>query len=140
MLEVHHSPSDAWSDASQQLTPDQLRDTLGGMTFRFNDPENQDLASQLQDLRAQVDRLDHDLLELMSQRLKLSHRLGTLKKEYDLPILQPKRWEQILETRHREGASMGLNLSFLNKWLQLMHQESIQRQLDMYRPDSSKTP
>jgi hypothetical protein len=54
--------------------------------------------------------------------------------------LQPKRWEQILETRHREGASMGLNLSFLNKWLQLMHQESIQRQLDMYRPDSSKTP
>jgi len=110
------------------------------MTFRFNDPENQELAAQLQDLRAQVDRLDHDLLELMSQRLKLSHRLGTLKKEYDLPILQPKRWEQILETRHREGASMGLNLSFLNKWLQLMHQESIQRQLDMYRPDSSKTP
>jgi chorismate mutase len=140
MLEVHHSPSDAWSDASQQLTPDQLRDTLGGMTFRFNDPENQELAAQLQGLRAQVDRLDHDLLELMSQRLKLSHRLGTLKKEYDLPILQPKRWEQILETRHREGASMGLNLSFLNKWLQLMHQESIQRQLDMYRPDSSKTP
>ena len=55
-------------------------------------------------------------------------------------ILQPKRWEQILETRQKEGASLGLKFSFLNKWLQLMHQESIQRQLDMYRPDSSKTP
>ena len=140
MLEVHHSPSDAWSDAGQQLTPDQLRRTLDGMAFRFNDSDDQELIGQLQDLRSKVDHLDRDLLELMSQRLKLSHRLGALKKEYDLPILQPKRWEQILETRNRDGASLGLNPSFLNKWLQLMHQESIQRQLDMYRPDSSKTP
>lgn len=69
------------------------------MTFRFNDPENQELAAQLQDLRAQVDRLDHDLLDLMSQRLKLSHRLGTLKKNTTCPSCNPnvgnKFWKPV---------------------------------------------
>ncbi|MFZ9968502.1 MAG: chorismate mutase [Bacteroidia bacterium] len=140
MLEVHHSPVDAWSDASQQLTPEQLRATINGLSLRYSDPDNQELAGQLQALREQVDHLDQELLHLMNQRLQLSHQLGALKKEHDLPILQPKRWEQILETRSQDGVSMGLNLSFLNKWLQLMHQESIRRQLEVYRPDSSGNP
>jgi chorismate mutase len=92
----------------------------------------------LMELRQEVDQLDFQLLELLSRRLQLSHQLGEIKKDFELPILQPRRWEQILNTRTSAGQSMGLDASFLIKWLQLMHQESIRRQLEVYRPDSAK--
>jgi len=140
MFEVHHNPSHAWSDPDQQLTPDQLVRTLNGLKLRKNDLHDPSELSGLSELRQEVDHLDHELLDLLSRRLQLSHRLGEIKKDFDLPILQPRRWEQILNTRTSAGHSMGLDSSFLFKWLQLMHQESIRRQLEVYRSDSAKTP
>jgi chorismate mutase len=138
MLEVHHDPSQAWSDADQQLTPDQLARTLSGLKLRRSDMQDLPELRGLMDLRQEVDQLDFQLLELLSRRLQLSHQLGEIKKDFELPILQPRRWEQILNTRTSAGQSMGLDASFLIKWLQLMHQESIRRQLEVYRPDSAK--
>jgi chorismate mutase len=138
MLEVHHDPSQAWSDADQQLTPDQLARTLSGLKLRRSDMQDLPELRGLMELRQEVDQLDFQLLELLSRRLQLSHQLGEIKKDFELPILQPRRWEQILNTRTSAGQSMGLDASFLIKWLQLMHQESIRRQLEVYRPDSAK--
>jgi chorismate mutase len=140
MLEVHHHPADAWSDANQQLTPEQLKLTLENLSFRRLDGGDLQEIPGLEALRLEVDKLDGELLALMSRRLELSHALGHLKKHHELPILQPRRWEEILQTRSTVGQDLGLESSFLIKWLQLMHQESIRRQLDVYRPDSSKTP
>ncbi|MEY3574436.1 MAG: hypothetical protein RLZZ617_1034, partial [Bacteroidota bacterium] len=140
MLEVHHDPSRAWSDPDQQLTPAQLAVTLNGLQLRKTDFQDLEELESLIELRREVDQLDHDLLTLLSQRLQLSHRLGKIKKEFDLPILQPRRWEQILNTRTSAGQAMGLDASFLIKWLQIMHQESIRRQLEVYRPDSVQAP
>jgi len=140
MLEVHHDPSRAWSDPNQQLTPTQLAVTLNGLKLRKTDLQDLEELESLMELRREVDQLDHDLLTLLSQRLQLSHRLGEIKKEFDLPILQPRRWEQILNTRTSAGRAMGLDASFLIKWLQIMHQESIRRQLEVYRPDSVQAP
>jgi len=140
MLEVHHDPSRAWSDPDQQLTPAQLAVTLNGLKLRKTDLQDLEELESLMELRREVDQLDYDLLTLLSQRLQLSHRLGEIKKEFDLPILQPRRWEQILNTRTSAGQAMGLDASFLIKWLQIMHQESIRRQLEVYRPDSVQAP
>jgi len=140
MLEVHHDPSRAWSDPDQQLTPAQLAVTLNGLKLRKTDLQDLEELESLMELRREVDQLDHELLTLLSQRLQLSHRLGEIKKEFDLPILQPRRWEQILNTRTSAGQAMGLDASFLIKWLQIMHQESIRRQLEVYRPDSVQAP
>jgi len=114
--------------------------TLSGLQLRKTDFQDLEELESLVELRREVDQLDHDLLTLLSQRLKLSHRLGEIKKEFDLPILQPRRWEQILNTRTSAGQAMGLDASFLIKWLQIMHQESIRRQLEVYRPDSVQAP
>ncbi len=138
MLEVHHDPAHAWSDSDQQLTPAQLADTLNGLKFRKIDMDDPSEIIGLRELRQEVDYLDDELLNLLARRLELSHQLGELKKNFDLPILQPRRWEQILNTRTSAGQAIGLDASFLIKWLQLMHQESIRRQLEVYRPDSVK--
>lgn len=140
MLEVHHDPPRAWTDPDQQLTPDQLASTLDGLELRLNDPQDLSELRGLKELRQEVDQLDLQLLDLLSRRLQISRQLGEIKKNFELPILQPRRWEQILNTRTAAGQSMGLDASFLIKWLQLMHQESIRRQLEVYRPDSAKKP
>lgn len=140
MLEVHHDPAHAWSDADQQLSPDQLAQTLQGLQLRRNGFQDPTDLPGLKELRQEVDQLDYELLGLLGRRLELSHRLGDIKKNFDLPILQPQRWEEILNSRTSTGQAMGLNPSFLIKWLQLMHQESIRRQLEVYHPDSVKTP
>ena len=45
----------------------------------------------LDDIRKQIDLIDHDLLELLSRRADLVHEVGLVKKRYDLQIYAPER-------------------------------------------------
>lgn len=45
----------------------------------------------IDDLRAEIDRLDSDLLKIFNQRAVLALRIGELKKESGLPIFDPGR-------------------------------------------------
>lgn len=51
----------------------------------------------LEDIRKQIDLIDHDLLNLLSQRADLVHEVGVIKKRDGLQIYAPEREQALLD-------------------------------------------
>jgi chorismate mutase len=126
MIEVHCNPSCAWSDAKQQLTPEQYGAMIYGLLLRSVSPPMQGEAqTALSKLRSDIDALDDEIIQKLALRMKISEKIGQYKKENNITILQMSRWNSLLESRINMGKAMGLNEDFIKKYLDLIHQESI---------------
>src|ERR1039457_2214846 len=115
MIESHIDPDNAWSDAKQQITPSQLSQLLDNIIWRKGSLDAPDI-NALITLREQVDQLDDELLTLLSQRMKISDKIGGYKKENNITILQAKRWNDILERSFEKAKQLGLTKEFLIKY------------------------
>lgn len=132
MIESHHTPDEAWSDASQQITPKKLSEILTNLIIRQENTPESEFQNQLNRLRSQIDILDNQLLNLLQKRMKIAEDIGSLKKEKNIAVLQNKRWHEILEKMIIKGKSHGLSEEFISKIFKTIHQESIDRQEKIY--------
>jgi len=73
-------------------------------------------------------QLDDEIMQKMSNRMKISEKIGQYKKDNNVTILQVNRWEEIIQTRVSLGKAMGLDEGFTRDLLRLVHHESIQVQ------------
>ena len=105
MVESHCNPEKAWSDASQQVTPDVLDFILDTLIIR----DMTQSTESLEQLRKQIDVCDNDLLELLAKRMRISEEIGQYKKEHNMPILQSARYEELLSKRIFQAKSMGMS-------------------------------
>jgi len=131
MVEVHTNPGKALSDCNQQLTPEQYRDLRKRLIIRkpkFDDPG---FLNDLEELRNQVDSIDHQVVELLGDRMKIIKRMGDYKFRNNVSVLQMERWLEILKTRTEHGNSIGLDTAFLEQLLKHFHQESIRLQTEV---------
>jgi chorismate mutase len=85
---------------------------------------NKEMALQ----RAYIDELDTKLIEILGKRMKLAEKIGQLKKEKNVAILQNKRWNEILGKMILDGEEKGLSEEFILKIFKAIHQESITHQ------------
>lgn len=138
MIETHYNPSVALSDASQQLTPNQLEALLDSLIYRHTTSKDESFTSVLESLREQIDSIDQQMLELLSQRMGVVEEIGKYKSKNEVTILQLRRWENIVKTRIKLGKKLGLTEDFVKKLLQLVHKESIQKQTEVMKKLSSK--
>lgn len=130
MIEVHHHPSKALTDKNQQITPNQLREIIGSLILR-HETGNEEFEYRLEALRTEIDRLDAELLEILARRMKVVEDIGLYKKRNTITILQLKRWNQLIGERLETGLKLGLSREFLMKVLHAVHEEGIQRQIDV---------
>nr|MBP8782442.1 bifunctional 3-deoxy-7-phosphoheptulonate synthase/chorismate mutase type II [Paludibacteraceae bacterium] len=114
IIESHICPDKAWSDASQQITPDILQFIINKLVIR----EGVQTTESLADLRMQIDNIDNDLLEMLSKRMRISREIGTFKKEHNMPVLQANRYDEIMQKRVILGESMGMSPEFVTKILE----------------------
>lgn len=128
MLESHIDPDNAWSDAKQQVTPENLGKLLRSLVIRKTNTSNPIFNTKLQELRSEIDGLDSEVFELLSRRMKVAKEIGQYKKENDITILQMNRWEKLFEERTKFGAELGLSAEFTKNHLQNIHKESIRQQ------------
>ncbi len=128
MIESHINPDAAWSDAKQQITPAALGKLIDNLVVRTVSSDNKTFKDTLSLLREQIDQLDDEIMQKMSQRMKISEKIGQYKKENNVTILQVNRWEEIIQTRIALGKAMGLSPEFTRDLLKLIHEESIQIQ------------
>jgi chorismate mutase len=131
MIETHISPDDAWSDSQQQITPQQLIETMSLLTVRSNTSKSATFQNQLEQLRSQIDEIDAEILKALAKRKKIVGEIGSYKKDNDVTILQLERWREILDTRIPFGEGEGLDRQFVELLLQLIHDESIKVQTDI---------
>lgn len=138
MIETHYDPTVALSDMFQQLTPKMLGELLNSIIYRRSSSNNDGFESVLETLREQIDSIDKQMLELLSQRMNVVEDIGKYKSKNEVTILQLRRWEKIISTRIKLGKKLGLTEDFVKKLLQLVHKESIQRQTEVMNKISFK--
>ena len=129
IIETHCSPDKAWSDAFQQITPEVLESIIGQLVIR--DRRNE--AIHLEEMRAQIDRLDNSLIHLLVERMQISRKIGAYKKAHNLTIVQAKRYDEILKRNFEHGTSHGMTPQFIKAIFEAIHEESIRRQADIMR-------
>lgn len=128
MIETHPSPDAAWSDAAQQITPQQLFDLLGKLNIRSNSSTDPLVETRLAELRSQIDEVDEQLLLLIAKRMGVVKEIGAYKKDAGITILQLERWKEIIDSRTELGQQLGLSSQLLNDYLELIHNASIRLQ------------
>ncbi len=126
IIETHCTPDEAWSDASQQITPEVLADLINNLQIRNSDISAFD--DEMGRHRTLISDLDFNLIELLSQRMKISEKIGTLKKENNIAIFQPERWKVITEYANQKADETGMSQEFIEKVFKAIHEESIEIQ------------
>lgn len=129
MIESHIDPSCAKSDAAQQLKPSELSLLLDSLKYCKPAAESVDVQSKLEDLRLKIDELDSELIQALASRMSVVDKIGEIKKTENIAIFQPKRMEQILSNAIEKGIAHGLSSEYIEKLFQLIHEESINKQM-----------
>ncbi|MFN7044969.1 MAG: chorismate mutase [Flavobacterium sp.] len=128
IIETHIDPDNAWSDAAQQVTPATLKQMFINLRVRKVSDDESEYNQKMAKLRMQIDEFDGKLLEILGNRMKVADKIGLLKKEKNVAILQNQRWKEILGKMILEGEEKGLSNEFVMHLFKAIHQESITHQ------------
>lgn len=137
MIESHPTPDEAWSDAAQQINPDELNRLIGQLILRSKTMEDS-VAENMLELRTKIGILDDRIFELLSARMALSEEVGHFKKENNITILQEDHWRKIITSRLEKAEEMNLSLPFIRKMMDAIHQESIRHQTRIMNENNKK--
>lgn len=137
MIESHPEPDLALSDPEQQLTPEDLKKILSRLVFRNVFP-NQERKNALEQFREQIDAFDHELLEILYHRMNVVEEIAKYKKDNNVTIYQPNRWDKIVRSRVGLGLKKGLSEKFIQNLFQSIHSESIEHQSLIMNPKKTK--
>jgi len=128
MIETHIDPENAWSDAAQQVTPQSLVQIMRDLKIKKETDPETEYNKSLNNLRAQIDVVDNQIIDLLGKRMQAADGIGKLKKQKNVAVLQSKRWNEILGKMVMEGESKGLSEEFVLRMFKAIHQESINHQ------------
>ena len=126
MIETHCNPDEAWSDAKQQITPEVLAELLQNLKIRNTDISKID--SEVGGYRTLISDIDFQLIELLSQRMKIAEKIGKLKMENNTVIFQPERWNMVQEYANQKASEVGMSPEFIEKIFKSIHEQSIEVQ------------
>lgn len=125
IVETHIDPDNAWSDAKQQITPATLIQMMKDLKVRKDTSSTEGFQHKLHAYRKELDTIDHQLIELLHDRMEIAKGIGELKKQENVSVLQPSRWSSILEKITELASEKGLNKEFVMELFKNIHEESI---------------
>jgi chorismate mutase len=128
IIESHISPDDAWTDKAQQITPKQLQTGYENLVLKSKSTDILDFQLQLDELRQQINFHDDELLSLIRSRMNIAEKIGELKKNNQVTVLQNNRWNEILLKSIDKGTKLKLSEEFVRSVMELLHVESIRLQ------------
>lgn len=128
MIESHIDPDSAWSDASQQITPEVFGAMITDMKLRHDYEDNFRLQSKLEQMREVIDHIDEEIINLLANRMSIARDIGSYKKENNMTIYQDKRWNEIIKKSRIQADKSGLSKEFIIKYISAVHDESIDQQ------------
>ena len=134
MIETHHTPDEAWSDAKQQITPGNLFALIDQIVLRYEDMSDE-VQNYIERMRAKIAAQDDRLFEILSNRMKLAEEVGIFKRENDITILQQDHWRRVIENRLNQSGDFHLTKEFVRALMDAIHQESIRHQTKVMNPD-----
>ena len=128
MIESHCNPDVALSDAAQQLTPPDLYKLLTSLVVRNVTSADDAFNEKLNQLRTQIDIIDENIIHNFVLRLRTCREVGKIKNENNISIVQPVRWEQVVENVVTAAKSHGLDPEIVKRIFILIHKASVEEQ------------
>lgn len=128
IIESHCAPDSALSDARQQITPEALGELLERVSWPMACSMDAEYVRTLAACRSEIDQLDAEIFDLLSRRMRVADRIGRIKRENDVMILQSDRWAEVVERIVARGEELRLSEHFLRTVLDAIHNESIDHQ------------
>ena len=128
IIETHHEPDKALSDAAQQITPAVLSDILDNLVIRHEEVEEETVQSKLDEHREVIDVLDHKIIQQLQKRFAHIEEIGQIKAEDKITIFQLNRWYDMVSERKKFGQQHGLDEDFLHELFSLIHKYSVRKQ------------
>ena len=128
MIESHYQPDEAWSDAKQQVTPERLKEIIDKLCLRKQRFQDAEALDKLAFYRNEINQLDDELLKLLSERMKVAEKIGAIKKNKSVAVLQSDRWQEIMQKTLTKSEELDLSEKFINRIFKAIHQESIEKQ------------
>lgn len=136
MIEAHYNPTVALSDAEQQLTPQKLYELVNNLVYRKISSDNPEFISSLEKLRSIIDNIDAAIIENFKHRMSVVEKIAEFKRLNNITILQPERWNYIVERALKLGTNHNLSEDFIINLFNVIHRESIRTQTSImnYEP------
>ena len=128
MIETHIDPDNAWSDASQQVTPSRLTEILKELKVRTVSSADVEVVNQLEELRRKIDSIDSEIMEHLAARTRLVEKIGEYKKANNITVFQVDRWLKVFQTRPEWAEKQNLSKDFIANIYKLIHDEAIRIQ------------
>lgn len=132
IIETHPRPDSAWSDAAQQVTPQKLKSILEQLSLKTENSSDADFGVQLNSLRAQIDRLDNELLHTLKLRSDVVEKIANAKAKEKITALQRNRFDQLMKERMDAGKALGLEELFVKEIFDAIHDQSVKVQTDIF--------
>ena len=126
MIECHPTPECALSDARQQITPDELKQTIERLLWRRTPVEK----DALMNFRLHIDSIDNRILELLSERMEVARGIGEYKRQHNMAVVQQGRFNELLTAAEARAEAMGVSRRFIYRIYTAIHEESVRQQLD----------
>jgi chorismate mutase len=133
MIETHHNPTVALSDAEQQVTPVELNSIMNNLVLRDTKLRDKEFKGQLLNFRNQIDNFDTKIIELLNKRKQVVEHIANFKNENRLTIFQIERWFEILNTRKENANLLGVDEQMVEEIFALIHKYSILTQTKIMR-------
>ena len=133
MIETHHNPSAALSDAEQQVTPKELNSIMNNLVLRDTKLRDEEFKGRLLNFRNQIDNFDTKIIELLNNRKQVVEHIANFKNENKLTIFQIERWFEILNTRKENANLLGVDEQMVEEIFALIHKYSILTQTKIMR-------
>lgn len=87
------------------------------------------MKDELKQLREQIDEIDEVLVGLIGRRMEIVKKVGELKKAHNITEpLDPKRFEEILETKSKKAKELGISADFVQKLFKMIHDHAVEVQ------------
>jgi len=126
MIETHINPAAALSDSKQQITPAMLAEIISSLIFKSQTTSPTEEALRKQ--RTILYNIDSQIAELLVKRMQIIDNIAVIKKDNNLPFVQPQQWGKVVENYKSKALDDQQYKIFLDKFLELLHQQSIERQ------------
>ncbi len=126
MLETHVNPQLALTDAKQQLDKKQLKILIDSLPIVNKNEKSE--TKELTMLRNQIDDIDDEIIQLLSDRMGISKQIAYIKKSTNMSIFQIDRWKTLLDSILKNAKTYDLDNDFVKEIYEIIHQESIKQQ------------
>jgi chorismate mutase len=133
MIETHNNPTDALSDADQQIQPNHLKEILKNLVVRGTKLRDEVFRNELLNYRNQIDLLDNKIVSMLNDRKKIVEEIANFKAKNQLTIFQIDRWFEILYNRKKLAKELEIDEQMIAEIFGLIHKYSILTQTKIMR-------